>query len=367
MMRMHECLILGLLLGAAPHVKADILYRVTDLGTGVRGINDAGQVVGASLTYTASGSYFYRAFLYSNGQKMDLGTLPGYSNSYGFAINNAGQVTGSSYDPISGGHAFLYNHGQMTDLGTLPGYSSSVGSGINDAGQVVGSSTNPFPGTQHAFVYSNGQMMDLGTLGGSYSAASGISNAGQVTGAASTSAGAGHAFLYSNGQMQDLGTLGGSYSAAYGINDAGQVTGGATLVDSTSSTPSVSHAFLYRNGQMMDLGILPTNPGYLTSYSEGFAINDAGQVVGSSHFGLGHFQSSHAFLYSSGQMRDLNSLIDPTLGITLYEARAINNNGQIVADHYLLTPVPEPSTLALFGVALLGFGAYLRRQPSLFR
>src|SRR3982751_5905934 len=159
MMRMHECLILGLLLGAAPHVQADILYRATDLGTGVRGINDAGQVVGASLTYTASGSYFYRAFLYSNGQKMDLGTLPGYSNSYGFAINNAGQVTGSSYDPISGGHAFLYSNGQMADLGTLGG-SSSGASGINNAGQVVGSSSTS-NGAQHAFVYSNGQMQDL--------------------------------------------------------------------------------------------------------------------------------------------------------------------------------------------------------------
>ena len=62
-------------------------------------------------------------------------------------------------------------------------------------------------------------------------------------------------------------------------------------------------------------------------------------------------------IYSGGQMRDLNTLIAPGLGVTLNEATAINNGGQIVANAfgnaYLLTPtaapVPEPSTLTLFG------------------
>ena len=48
---------------------------------------------------------------------MDLGTLGG-SDGGGLGINDAGQVTGSSY--TSGGfgppHAFLYASGQMQDL-----------------------------------------------------------------------------------------------------------------------------------------------------------------------------------------------------------------------------------------------------------
>src|SRR5687767_10631895 len=49
---------------------------------------------------------------------------------------------------------------------------------------------------------------ELGTLGGNDSYATGINNAGQVTGNAKTATGETHAFLYSDGVMNDLGTLG---------------------------------------------------------------------------------------------------------------------------------------------------------------
>jgi probable HAF family extracellular repeat protein len=129
----------------------------------------------------------------------------------GYGINNAGQVTGSN------GHAFLYSQGQMTDLGTLPGYLDSTGYGLNDVGQVVGGaeSLHAHLTSPHVFLYSNGQMMDLGA-----GTASGINNTGQVTGNSAFSIGEPHAFLYSNGQMTDLGTLPG-YSFSVPIGDGG--------------------------------------------------------------------------------------------------------------------------------------------------
>src|SRR5437763_268366 len=140
-MRLRSGLLLALLLGAGHTLTADILYSVTDLGALAgnccsigSGLNNAGQVVGSGNTATS----ISHAFLYSNGQMTDLGTLGGLF-SYGRAINNAGQVTGSSNTPggtLPGSfstHAFLYRNSQMIDLGTLPGYAASFGSSINDA------------------------------------------------------------------------------------------------------------------------------------------------------------------------------------------------------------------------------------------
>ena len=82
-MRIQSGLFWALLLGTGPALTADILYSVTNLGTlggeysfGT-GINNAGQVAGASATPTL------HAFLYTNGQMQDLGTLGGFNSVRG--------------------------------------------------------------------------------------------------------------------------------------------------------------------------------------------------------------------------------------------------------------------------------------------
>jgi probable HAF family extracellular repeat protein len=360
-MRFLSGFLFGLLLGGTSPVPAEILYSVTDLGTFPNGagtlgkaVNNAGQVTGLADI----GVFDRFAFVYSNGQLTRIGEI-----SSGNGINNAGQITGAA-----GGHAIIYSNGQLADLGTLGGLSSQ-GYAINDAGQVTGYSSTS-AGDSHAFVYSNGQMKDLGTLAGDrISYGTSISNTGQVTGYSYTLSFPTtrlHAFLYSDGQMSDLGTLGGLSSQGLGINDAGQVTGYAQTL------PGVSHAFVYEKGQMTDLGTLT---GF--GSSQGNGINKAGQVVGYSTTSA-EINTPHAFVYRAGQMLDLNSLINPALRIRLTEATALNDLGQIVANDgsgygeggspaphaYLLTPVPEPGTLTLLGVALLGLGAWVRLSPT---
>jgi probable HAF family extracellular repeat protein len=107
----------------------------------------------------------------------------------------------------------------------------------------------------------------------------------------------------------DLGSLGGNYSEAYAINPRGQIVG-------YSLTPSgETHAFLWQDGVMRDLG----TPGGRFSYAMG--INAAGQVVG---YGDSASATTHALLWEDGKMEDLGTLGGAS------EARAINAAGQIV-------------------------------------
>lgn len=302
-----------------------------------KAINASGQVTGS---YSFDGSTTHAA-LSSGSQLTDLGTLGG-DFSEAVAINASGQVVGDSM--LSNGltHATLWSDGQIIDLGTLPGGATSYATGINDAGQITGWSDTLQSGTSsprpdHAFLYENGAMTDLGNISAtgefanaSYAAA--INASGEVTGWSVADSLETHAFLFSGGSMADLGTLGGSESRGSAINDAGEIVGWSYLPND-----SAAHAFLVSGGPMMDLG---TASGSDDSYAVG--INASGTIVGnSSTSGSGPFVSS-----GGSGLVNLNTYIDTFLQI-LNRAIGINDAGQILADgmtdnfveqEYLLTP-----------------------------
>jgi probable HAF family extracellular repeat protein len=314
-------------------------------------INNSGQVSG-------NNQGAHHAFLYtkSNNAIQDLGTLPEpyTAYSYGYGINDAGQVVGRS-DSLSYGyyHPFLYTPGSpptMQDLVGLPGFTDACSAnGINNAGQVAGTSKTLPSAYTRAFLYTPGSpptMQDLGGLNETIiSSANGINNAGRVVGSSFYNFGPHgviyHAFLWSSGTgMQDLGTLPAPYdngSRGNAINAAGQVVG-----TSSSYGPTISRSFLYTPGSpptMQDLGTLPAPYDY-DSYAAG--INTAGQVVG--YCRNSSSSSYHAWLYSGGVMLDLNSLVvNLPAGEVLGMAYGINDRGQIAANGnngaYLLSPV----------------------------
>lgn len=356
----------GLALSAAA---SPLTYTAIDLGTlggastAARDINDAGQVTGFS---DLAGNSTHHAFITGrNGQGMtDLGSLRGYSEGYG--INNSGQVAGR--DNL---HAFITgpNGRGMTDLGAL-GNTFSDAWAINNAGQVTGR-VHTLYGSRAFITGPNGEgMRDLGTLGRDYSAGYGINDRGQVTGETDTTIGSqNHAFITGpDGQgMRDLGTLGGEFSIGSGINNAGVVVGYSFLKDGSI------HAFITGPDgmDMRDLGTL----GGRNSTASG--VNNLGQVVGLSFISdpAPGTDPRHAFVTGrDGKgMLDLNVLIDLPGDVTLIEASAINNRGQIItegSDHhaYLLTPfaIPEPETdaLILTSLGLMGLVAWWRKKRS---
>jgi probable HAF family extracellular repeat protein len=193
--------------------------------------------------------------------------------------------------------------------------------------------------------------------------------------------------------VTDLGTLGGIASKALGINENGQIVGwsldaeanklafvwspesgmtalpfpapGATLVEAisinnwglaigTASVPREVAPSVFRqqtrgylwspDGGVIDLGDLnpATDDAILITPA---AINDFGLVVGT----ISGQSTTTPFLWQSGVMRNLNSLVDPAAGWRIVSAKDINNSGQIAASGVhtdgrhralVLTPIP---------------------------
>ena len=281
------------------------------------------------------------SFIWSNGTLTDIGDPLGGTTSEVYAINDAGTIVGYAFDTHGNSHAFSYNSGTGTDLGLLPGATVdvSLAQGINAAGVIVGSSYNS-AGHFDACTWTNGVAADLGFLaGGTYTYGNAINSSGVVVGTGDVAGGDQEAFVYMNGTKTVLASFGGPLSVATSINDAG------TIVGLSEDAKNVGHAAVWSNGTLTDLGVLPTG-----TYAQADAINNSGTIVGLSSINSG--ASSDAFVYGNGRMTDLNSVVTglPS-GVTLVEASAINDAGQIVAigsdsNAYLLTPTttsPTPS------------------------
>ena len=311
-------------------------YIITDLGFGHgRDINELGQVVGSQPS-----------FYWTGGKRTDL-PLPPYGGAFG--INDSSVVVTKIKVVGDEFHAIKWRDGVVLNvLGTLGGVSSSQANAINNVGQVVGSSGTS-TGLTRAFLSDGKSMINLGVLPGNLaSAAADINELGQIVGT-STGLGPSRGFIYSNGTMSDIGSLGGGSTIPYAINESGHVVG-------RSSNGTGLSAFFYDGNSMADLGITPAT----SSVAEG--INDLDQVVGYRVSG-----GPLAFLWDSQNgTRLLNNLIDPLSGWkNLETASDINNKGQIVgwgklmnnAEHaFLLTPlnlIPEPGSVAILMICSL--------------
>jgi probable HAF family extracellular repeat protein len=341
-------------------------YSVTILEssqpTNADGINDSGQVTGAS--------YFDGAVVWSGMTTEILGN-PAAGGSAGAAINDSGEVAGSfSPTGIPYTEPVIWNGTTQTVLGTLTGsYNTAIATtvtAINNLGQVAGYSPAPDSpeGTGHAVVWTGTTPTDLGSLAGANgsSYAYGINDSGQVAGYSDTpSAGIIAAVRWTNGTPETLDNLGGyNISYGYAINASGQVVG-----NSYSNVTGDEEAVLWNGTTPTGLGTL----GGATSYAYG--INDSGEVIGMS---LTSADASTAFLYIDGTMYDLDSLLLPGSDVTdlIVGENCINSSGQIAAtgnvngvdEALLLTPVavPEPSTWLMLAAGTASFIAFRRRR-----
>ena len=153
---------------------------------------------------------------------------------------------------------------------------------------------------------------DLGVLAGTTSSGRGINAAGDVVGRSTIADGSTSAALWKNGSTADLGSLGAGRGIAFAVNDAGQAVG-----SSRSLPGSQTHATLWTGNAVTDLGTL----GGTDSFA--YAINNAGKTVGYSTIRANN-AIAHAVLWYAGQLVDLNPA-----GYSASVANGINFGGRI--------------------------------------
>jgi probable HAF family extracellular repeat protein len=193
-------------------------------------INNRGEVAGIAESATAdvncpaagAQKLQFKPVIWENGQIQELPTYPADMNGTAIAINDNGQVVGTSgdcttFNPLSSLnltplHALLWQNGKMTNLGNLGGTGHGNGIeavGLNNLGQVVGNSDLKGDTNFHGFLWTwETGMRDLGTLpGDANSLAISINDAGEVVGVSLDASFNPRAFVRKGGVMTDLNTL----------------------------------------------------------------------------------------------------------------------------------------------------------------
>jgi probable HAF family extracellular repeat protein len=310
------------LIGTAEGYVADF---VSTASTGIA-MNDSGDVTGTSYPDPGCGSFCLpplETVVWRGGERIVLPAVPGLQGIYVTGINNEGWVAGFAGFPGTTTHAVVWQPNGTSydalDLGTLPGTSISYAVGIDELGRVVGwSTTSNFPPQGSPFMWSESTgMIDLSALGYPDEAPLAISRGGTV-------ATVDHWYqLGDPGSVESMpsppqGFAIGNESTA--INDAGDQA--RFLISTGAQNPRYLFRF-HHEGTWQQISFAAN--GNLSRYGVG-SINDAGDVTATD-------QSAGVIAYGpDGLVEALDALLSAAYqGGDVTFGGPMNSEGEILA------------------------------------
>lgn len=241
---------------------------------------------------------------------------PGYVETSGRIINEAGQIAGVGVRSDGTRTIIRYAPGSgVQDLGHLGGTNGSVAD-MNDSGAVIGG-WDTAAGVEQAFLFDDAHgLQNLGAFAtGAASYAVDINNSGVICGDAFDDHGHRHGFVSTGGPLADVGSFGGNGSQAYYLNHGGVIVGSA------NSANGLMHAYsLLTDGTLINLE--GQNPAVVSSI--GLWINNVGDVVG-----LWKGADGKAYWFFCGELGPLVNTGDEVPG-GYASIRKMNDRGEVL-------------------------------------
>jgi len=327
-------------------------YRVEETGIiarkgCVRGMNDLGVACYWS-DFAVSGQ---RGFVWDGEQNLLLEETPSHF-AYPFDINNSGRVAGV-IATLTRDIAAIWDNCVLQELGTLGGRESWA-LAVNDNGLVAGVSEMS-SGPVSLFLW-DGTFHNQGPLPAYDDRVLGINNHNQILG---VGGGMMDGWTWENGQYTSLPDLeGGHYSSPNDINDGGLVVGMSYI------NQSEQVAACWRDAEISAL----SRPDWATG-SNAYSVNELEQIVGFCSSAEPSYREG--CLWDDGDYYALSDCIISDVDWQITRGFYTTDSGLILAEAYaeghgwqelMLTPIPEPSTLALLAMGAVGVLAYAWRK-----
>lgn len=274
-------------------------------------------------------------------------------------INDSGQVVGDFFDAGNHNNGFMLSGATYSTV-DVPAAAATVATGVNNSGQITGYYTDGSGGV-HGFTQTGvttNSFDEPGAASGGATQGSGINASGTVVGSYFDTGGAEHGFFKSGASYSSLDVTGLGFALntqAFGVNAGGTIVG-------SFSNGSITHGFVDTGGTFTAV----SDPlGINGTWATG--IDNRDDIAGYYVDGGG---ITHGFVDLGGTFYTVD---DPNAGPGGgTEILGVNNDLMVVG--YYVDPngvfvgftaeVPEPATIALFGLPALGMAGLRRRRGA---